>query len=133
MQQEADALTYASALYAYKPSDPYDLELAAGDRIAVTEYMNAEWWKGRSERTGAEGIFPRNYVRIDDKLPTAKAPASRFGSIAGNVGNNSAPSEPNAPPSKAQEYGKKGGKKLGNAVIFGAGATIGSNLINGIF
>ena len=137
IQQKTDALTYASALYAYKPTDPHDLELSAGDRIAVTEYMNAEWWKGRSERTGAEGIFPRNYVRIDDKIPTAataKAPAaSKFGNLAGNAGSSSTPSDPNAPPSKTQEYGKKAGKKMGNAVIFGAGATVGSKIINGIF
>lgn len=36
-------------------------------------------------------------------------------------------------PGKGQEMGKKFGKKLGNAAIFGAGATIGSNLVNSIF
>ncbi|KAJ0356445.1 hypothetical protein KNSL1_000156 [Colletotrichum chrysophilum] len=34
---------------------------------------------------------------------------------------------------KAGEMGKKFGKKLGNAAIFGAGATIGSNIVNSIF
>lgn len=34
---------------------------------------------------------------------------------------------------KAQEMGKKFGKKLGNAAIFGAGATIGGNIVNSIF
>lgn len=36
-------------------------------------------------------------------------------------------------PSKLEEHGKKIGKKMGNAAIFGAGATIGSNIVNGIF
>ena len=36
-------------------------------------------------------------------------------------------------PSKLEEHGKKFGKKMGNAAIFGAGATIGSNIVNGIF
>ena len=36
-------------------------------------------------------------------------------------------------PSKGQEQGKKFGKKLGNAAIFGAGATIGGNIVNSIF
>lgn len=36
-------------------------------------------------------------------------------------------------PGKGAEMGKKFGKKLGNAAIFGAGATIGSNIVNGIF
>ena len=35
--------------------------------------------------------------------------------------------------SKLEENGKKFGKKMGNAAIFGAGATIGSNIVNGIF
>lgn len=34
---------------------------------------------------------------------------------------------------KAGEMGKKFGKKLGNAAIFGAGASIGSNIVNSIF
>ncbi len=36
-------------------------------------------------------------------------------------------------PSKGSEMGKKFGKKLGNAAIFGAGATIGGNIVNSIF
>jgi hypothetical protein len=36
-------------------------------------------------------------------------------------------------PGKGQEMGKKFGKKLGNAAIFGAGATMGGNLVNSIF
>ncbi|KAK1750297.1 SH3-domain-containing protein [Echria macrotheca] len=36
-------------------------------------------------------------------------------------------------PSKTEENGKKIGKKLGNAALFGAGATLGSNLVNSIF
>jgi len=36
-------------------------------------------------------------------------------------------------PSKGAEMGKKFGKKLGNAAIFGAGATIGSDIVNSIF
>lgn len=36
-------------------------------------------------------------------------------------------------PSKLEEHGKKFGKKMGNAAIFGAGATIGSKVVNGIF
>ena len=34
---------------------------------------------------------------------------------------------------KGMEMGKKFGKKLGNAAIFGAGATIGSDIVNSIF
>jgi hypothetical protein len=56
-------LTYASAMYQYNAQDAGDLALLPNDKIAVTEYMNAEWWKGKNERTGQEGIFPASYVR----------------------------------------------------------------------
>lgn len=36
-------------------------------------------------------------------------------------------------PNKGAAMGKKFGKKLGNAAIFGAGATLGSDLVNSIF
>jgi hypothetical protein len=36
-------------------------------------------------------------------------------------------------PGRGAEMGKKFGKKLGNAAIFGAGATVGSNIVNSIF
>lgn len=60
-------LAQATALYAYTSTDAGDLELQPGDNITVTEYMNAEWWKGRSARTGMEGIFPRSYVKVNEE------------------------------------------------------------------
>ncbi|KAK2821765.1 hypothetical protein FQN49_007697 [Arthroderma sp. PD_2] len=48
------------------------------------------------------------------------------------VSQSGAPSQGKVP-TKFEENGKKFGKKMGNAAIFGAGATIGSNLVNGIF
>jgi len=57
-------LAQATALYAYTSTDAGDLELQPNDHITVVEYMNAEWWKGRSTRTGQEGIFPRSYVKV---------------------------------------------------------------------
>lgn len=72
-------LAHATALYAYNSTDAGDLALQPNDQITVTEYMNAEWWKGRSARTGQEGIFPRSYVKVDDKAPPA--------STSNNYGN----------------------------------------------
>ena len=139
------ALTYATALYAYTPTDAGDLALSPNDRVAVIEYMNAEWWKGKSESTGLEGIFPRSYVKVEEKLPPVQSstPVMTAGtSVHGETayGNaplavsqgNSGPSEP-GPPSKFEQHGKKFGKKMGNATIFGAGATLGGKVVNSIF
>ena len=136
----AAVLTYANALYAYKPSDTGDLELSPKDRIAVTEYMNAEWWKGRSEKTGEEGIFPRSYVEVEKKEPGPALPQrTQSGTNYGNVPldvSQSGGGGPSANPeqkSKFEQGGKKFGKKMGNAAIFGAGATMGGKIVNSIF
>ncbi|KAH7093395.1 SH3 domain-containing protein [Paraphoma chrysanthemicola] len=127
-------LAHANALYQYNAQDAGDLALMPNDRVVVTEYMNTEWWKGKNERTGMEGIFPASYVRKEEKSlmpmvpPSAPAP-SNYGNMPLDVASSAQPHEP----SKAEQQGKKFGKKLGNAAIFGAGATIGGKIVNGIF
>jgi hypothetical protein len=42
------------------------LDIQANDRVFVMEYRDANWFKGRNERTGCVGIFPiYGYVRLD--------------------------------------------------------------------
>ncbi|KAH9888653.1 SH3 domain-containing protein [Xylariomycetidae sp. FL2044] len=141
----------AAALYRYQAADDRDLSFERDDRIAVYEYMNDDWWMGRNQRTGAEGIFPKNYVRLEEKQQQQPPPPQPYygaPSPAGagyppppqqqnpynaNVPPMAVAEAPSGPPSKAQEQGKKFGKKLGNAAIFGAGATIGGKIVNGIF
>lgn len=139
----------AAALYSYTPTDAGDLALQQNDRVQVIEHMNNDCmfdlfgnifgqvltiagWKGRNERTGLEGIFPRSYVNvIEEKRPPL--PGSNT-SDYGNMQLAIAQGDLNGrKPSKLEEHGKKFGKKMGNAAIFGAGATIGSNIVNGIF
>jgi hypothetical protein len=127
----APPLTYATALYNYNAADAGDLSLQPNDRVAITEYMNAEWWKGKNERTGQEGIFPRSYVKVEEKAMPPPQP-SNYGNVPLDVSQGAGPADPKQP-GKGQEMGKKFGKKLGNAAVFGAGATIGSNIVNSIF
>ncbi|CAE7179917.1 hypothetical protein P3342_002527 [Pyrenophora teres f. teres] len=136
-------LAHASAMYQYNAQDAGDLALMPNDKVVVTEYMNNEWWKGRNERTGMEGIFPASYVRKEEKAvmpvytPSATpAPApSNYGNMPLDVasGAQAQQQQPAGEPSKMEANGKKFGKKLGNAAIFGAGATIGGNIVNSIF
>ncbi|OAR00500.1 hypothetical protein LLEC1_03038 [Akanthomyces lecanii] len=144
-------IAHARALYRYGASDSRDLSFEKDDRIAIYEYMNQDWWMGMNQRTGQEGIFPRNYVmpEQDYKAPDSYGPPQpQYGYPAGPPGQQN-PYNANVPPmavaegggqqaqdgqgGKAGEYGKKFGKKLGNAAIFGAGASIGSNIVNSIF
>ncbi|KAH4131407.1 hypothetical protein HBH98_038510 [Parastagonospora nodorum] len=128
-------LAYASALYQYNAQDAGDLALMPNDKVTVTEYMNTEWWKGKNERTGMEGIFPASYVRKDEKSMMPMTPSAPVPTNYGNMPLDVASSAQAPPqePSKAEQNGKKFGKKLGNAAIFGAGATIGGKIVNGIF
>lgn len=116
--------------------------------------MNQDWWMGQNTRTGREGIFPRNYVLVEQET---KAPVPQYGypaqpSYAQGPPQQKNPYDSSVPPvaiaqgsggpsgeeqkegpSKLEKHGKKFGKKLGNAAIFGAGATIGGNIVNSIF
>ncbi|KAG9230208.1 hypothetical protein BJ875DRAFT_163588, partial [Amylocarpus encephaloides] len=146
----------ATALYRY--AEPEDCNFEVGDEISVFEKMNADWWLGKNVRTGKEGVFPVNYVQVQTNPEPLPSPAAYGNEKAGgypgayqaqqqgppppgpsNPYNSSVPpmavaEQPtDGKPSKGGEMGKKFGKKLGNAAIFGAGATIGGNIVNSIF
>lgn len=156
-------IAHARALYQYNATDSRDCSFERDDTILVFEYMNADWWMGRNERTGQEGIFPKTYVQA---LPGPPYGAEKGAGPGAMYGGSPAPAQPvyggypppqqqqspynsSVPPmavaeqpqqqngeggnGKAGAMGKKFGKKLGNAAIFGAGATIGSNIVNSIF
>jgi LAS seventeen-binding protein 1/2 len=120
---QPNILAYATSLYPYNGTDAGDLSLQPNDRIAVTEYMNGEWWKGRNERTGQEGIFPRSYVRAEEKgmappVPMGTPQPSSYGNMPMQVSQD----DPNQQqPGKGKSTAQKLGGKLGNAAIFGAG------------
>lgn len=131
-------LSVVTALYQYHASDAGDLALNPGDTINVTEYVNNDWWRGVNPSTGQTGIFPKDYVK---PAPTNEKDGYGYGNMPLQVANGGSshpapyvpPAEEHQQPSKFEEQGKKFGKKLGNAAIFGAGATIGGKIVNGIF
>lgn len=83
--------------------------------------MNADWAKGRNERTGLEGIFPRTYVAFVDEKNTMGAlqpppppTPSSYGNMPVDVSQAGSSSTPGKE-SKLNANGKKFGKKMGNA------------------
>nr|XP_015839813.1 PREDICTED: uncharacterized protein LOC659365 isoform X2 [Tribolium castaneum] len=50
------------ALYKYLPQNDDELELLEGDTVYVLEKCDDGWYVGSSDRTGAFGTFPGNYV-----------------------------------------------------------------------
>lgn len=82
--------------------------------------MNADWAKGRNERTGQVGIFPRSYVNVVDekRAPGLQQPPppSNYGNLPLDVSQSGGSGPPaGGQSSKLNENGKKFGKKLGNA------------------
>ncbi|KAK4218823.1 protein csh3 [Rhypophila decipiens] len=137
-------IAHAKALYPYAATDSRDCSFERDDRLAVYEYMNADWWMGKNLRTGQEGIFPKAYVEQEQAGWNEKAgqgynqnpynshvPPQTMANTSYGHNNNNGGGEQGE--SKVEGTGKKIGKKLGNAAIFGAGATIGSNIVNSIF
>lgn len=162
------------ALYDYNARDATDLALHRGNRIAVLEKLNGDWWRGRDLNSGNEGIFPSNYVRASDSgygaggddgkkgmymqpppqqqqqqqyypppqqmYPAQSAPPY-YPPPSTNYYQQPPPEQAAPQPEQQQQphrhHGgaamKKFGSKLGNAAIFGAGATIGSDIVNSIF
>lgn len=114
-------LATAIAIYEYKPSDSGDLAIMQKDRILITEFMNADWAKGRNERTHAEGIFPRSYVEIVDEKSTYATPQhpqpSNYGNMPLDI-SQSGSTPTGGKDSKLGQNANKFGKKLGNASKF---------------
>lgn len=94
--------------------------------------MNADWAKGRNERTGLEGIFPRSYVAVVDEKnamgalqPPPPPTPSSYGNMPVDVSQAGSSSTPGKE-SKLNANGKKFGKKMGNAGKFHLDWTPGS-------
>ncbi|RPA96528.1 SH3-domain-containing protein [Choiromyces venosus 120613-1] len=143
-------LSLANAQWAFAGTEKGDLTFNAGDTIEVLEKVKEDWWKGRvAGGNGEIGLFPSSYVQETRVLAGPEKPAlpnlpPRTGSGYGSGGNmmtDVAHGSGSAPSQQQQEErkgivgknGEKFGKKLGNAAIFGAGATIGGKIVNGIF
>ncbi|CAG9793413.1 unnamed protein product [Diatraea saccharalis] len=72
---------YGVALYDYFTDHPDDLCFSTNSRINLIRRVDADWLYG-SLRSGAEGIFPSNYVEIKVPLPNDVAAAPSAAGIA---------------------------------------------------
>lgn len=55
---------WVEALYDYSSEDPGDLKVEAGSRILVTVRSSEDWWTGKIDGQGREGLFPASYVKL---------------------------------------------------------------------
>ncbi|KAI9056201.1 hypothetical protein LZ554_001129 [Drepanopeziza brunnea f. sp. 'monogermtubi'] len=89
-----------------------------------------------NEKMGGGG-YPGQYNQYQPQQmgpPPGAGPSNPYDSSVPPMAIAEQPSDGGKQPgNKGSEMGKKFGKKLGNAAIFGAGATIGGNIVNSIF
>lgn len=142
----------ARALWAYNEDgkEPNDLTMSAGDVIDIVEETNPDWWTGRNG--GKQGLFPSNYVQKLSPEPSSQPQQEKMYVAPGhiNLGNNPPPQQQlNTPavnsvglqPDEEQDKKKNKFGKFGNTLAhsaaggvgFGAGAAVGSGIINALF
>lgn len=137
----------------YESQNPTDLTFKKNELIIITDEGDGEWLHGRSKDTGRRGWVPYNRVVTatqddilkwegDNEMRVRPAhDINMMTNVANGKGGDSGFSTPpvlqpqgeGKGKSKLEENGRKFGSKLGNATIFGAGATIGNKIVNGIF
>lgn len=151
---------FAEAVYAYQPQQAEDLQLHVGDKIAVTQKLSASWWRGTCN--GRAGIFPANYVKPLGSQPATQTrsekpsqnafpyqqyqqqqqipvyePVQQQQQVVGYQQQPVQQQQPaqEQPAQQEHHHPHMSGlaSRLGSAAIFGAGATVGSNIVNSIF
>lgn len=63
--------------YSYQPQNEDELHLEVSDLIEVLEEVEEGWWKGVLR--GRVGVFPSNFVVLDDAAPPASSPRGGTG------------------------------------------------------
>lgn len=154
---------YVEALYEFQPQQSGDLHIRPGDKIEVLEKPSPEWFKGRCNghvgmfpSNYVKPAFSNNTSMVKAEPPQyQQSPQPQYQSPPPQ--QQQMQYQPPFPPPSTGYYQqpvpqpqpvivqqeqpqntgssqlKKFGSKLGNAAIFGAGATLGSDLVNSIF
>lgn len=60
----------AKVQYDYEKSEDNEIDLREGEYVTDIEMVDKDWWLGVNER-GERGLFPGNYVEVEDHVDTA--------------------------------------------------------------
>lgn len=60
------ALPSAIAEYDYEAGEDNELTFTENDKIINIDFVDDDWWLGELERTGEKGLFPSNYVSLEN-------------------------------------------------------------------
>ena len=73
--REAEVGKRALVQYDYQKAEDNELELREGEYITDIDMVDDDWWHGRDSR-GETGLFPSNYVELEDENAHGGAAAS---------------------------------------------------------
>ncbi|QLG73521.1 hypothetical protein HG535_0F00310 [Zygotorulaspora mrakii] len=60
------ALPSAIATYDYEAGEENELTFKENDRIIHIDFVDEDWWLGELEETGEKGLFPSNYITLEN-------------------------------------------------------------------
>ncbi|XP_046440839.1 SH3 domain-containing kinase-binding protein 1-like isoform X3 [Daphnia pulex] len=83
------------ALFSYAPSHEDELELTVGDEIHFLGEVEEGWWRGKLG--GKIGVFPSNFVIIEDPAPSAVTQVKGLPTNPPSVSSDVAPELPPKP------------------------------------
>lgn len=56
----------AVAEFSYERDEDNEIEFEEGERIIDIEFVDDNWWSGKRAKTGEVGLFPANYVKLQN-------------------------------------------------------------------
>ncbi|KAK6454924.1 uncharacterized protein RJT20DRAFT_53407 [Scheffersomyces xylosifermentans] len=56
----------ATAEYDYEKDEDNEIGFEEGDLIIEIEFVDDDWWSGKHSKTGESGLFPANYVKLNE-------------------------------------------------------------------
>ncbi|KAI5949195.1 ABP1 [Candida theae] len=63
--QKAGSVT-ATAEYDYEKDEDNEIGFEEGDLIVEIDFVDEDWWSGKHSKTGEVGLFPANYVTLNE-------------------------------------------------------------------
>ena len=64
-EQKPESKT-ATAEYDYEKDEDNEIGFSEGDLIVEIEFVDDDWWQGKHSKTGEVGLFPANYVVLNE-------------------------------------------------------------------
>ena len=56
----------ATAEFSYERDEDNEVGFEEGDVIIEIEFVDDDWWQGKHSTTGEVGLFPANYVKLNN-------------------------------------------------------------------